>query len=30
MSIADLRKTQDCLLTGRRDCARIITETYTP
>jgi hypothetical protein len=23
MSIADLRKTQDCLLTGRRDCARI-------
>ncbi|MGJ4925733.1 hypothetical protein ACQR1I_10470 [Bradyrhizobium sp. HKCCYLS2038] len=30
VSIADLRKTQDCLLTGRRDCARIITETYTP
>ena len=30
MSIADLRKTQDCVLTGRRDCARIITETYTP
>jgi hypothetical protein len=23
MSIADLRKTQDCLLMGRRDCARI-------
>jgi hypothetical protein len=30
MSIADLRKTQDCVLTGRRDCARIITEPYTP
>lgn len=30
MSIADLRKTQDCLLTGRRDCARVITEPYTP
>ena len=30
MSIADLRKNQYCLLTGRRDCARIITETYTP
>jgi hypothetical protein len=30
MSIADLRKTQDCLLTGRRDCARLITEPYTP
>jgi hypothetical protein len=30
MSIADLRKTQDCVLTGRRDCARIISETYTP
>jgi len=30
MSIADLRKTQDCVLTGRRDCARILTETYTP
>ena len=25
MSIADLRKTQDCVLTGRRDCARIVT-----
>jgi hypothetical protein len=23
MSIADLRKTQDCLLMGRRDCAQI-------
>jgi hypothetical protein len=23
MSIADLRKTQDCILMGRRDCARI-------
>ena len=23
VSIADLRKTQDCLLTGRRDCAPI-------
>lgn len=30
MSIADMRKTQDCVLTGRRDCARIITEPYTP
>ena len=30
MSIADLRKTQDCMLTGRRDCARVITEPYTP
>jgi hypothetical protein len=30
MSIADLRKTQDCVLTGRRDCARLITEPYTP
>jgi hypothetical protein len=30
MSIADLRKTQDCVLTGRRDCARIITEQYAP
>ena len=25
VSIADLRKTQDCLLTGRRDCAPIAT-----
>jgi hypothetical protein len=24
-SIADLRRTQDCVLMGRRDCARIIT-----
>jgi len=23
LSIADMRKTQDCVLTGRRDCARI-------
>ena len=23
MSIADLRKTQDCVLMGRRDCAKI-------
>lgn len=23
MSIADIRKTQDCVLMGRRDCARI-------
>ena len=23
ISIADLRKTQDCVLTGRRDCAQI-------
>ena len=30
VSIADLRKTQDCLLTGRRDCARLITEPYAP
>jgi hypothetical protein len=30
MSIADLRKTQDCLLTGRRDCARVMTEPYMP
>jgi hypothetical protein len=30
MSIADLRKTQDCVLAGRRDCARVITESYTP
>ena len=25
VSIADLRKTQDCVLMGRRDCARIST-----
>lgn len=30
MSIADLRKTQDCVLTGRRDCARVLTEPYRP
>jgi hypothetical protein len=24
ISIADLRKTQDCVLTGRRDCAHIV------
>ena len=30
MSIADLRKTQDCVQTGRRDCARLIAEPYTP
>ena len=24
VSIADLRKTQDCVLMGRRDCARIV------
>ena len=24
ISIADLRKTQDCVLMGRRDCARIL------
>jgi len=23
VSIADLRKTQDCVLMGRRDCARL-------
>ena len=25
ISIADLRKTQDCVLMGRRDCAKIST-----
>jgi len=25
ISIADLRKTQDCVLMGRRDCARIVS-----
>jgi hypothetical protein len=25
MSIADLRRTQDCVLTGRRDCVQIST-----
>jgi hypothetical protein len=28
MSIADLRKTQDCVLMGRRDCVRISTTHY--
>jgi hypothetical protein len=28
MSIADLRKTQDCVLMGRRDCARISTPNF--
>jgi hypothetical protein len=28
MSIADLRKTQDCVLMGRRDCARIATPLF--
>jgi hypothetical protein len=28
MSIADLRKTQDCVLMGRRDCARISTPLF--
>ena len=28
MSIADLRKTQDCALMGRRDCARISTPHF--
>jgi hypothetical protein len=27
MSIADLRRTQDCVLMGRRDCVRISTPT---
>ena len=25
VSIADLRRTQDCVLMGRRDCAKIVT-----
>jgi hypothetical protein len=25
MSISDMRKTQDCVAMGRRDCARITT-----
>ena len=25
VSIADLRRTQDCVLVGRRDCAKIVT-----
>jgi hypothetical protein len=28
MSIADLRKTQDCMLMGRRDCVRISTTHF--
>src|SRR5258705_14010343 len=28
VTIADLRKTQDCLLMGRRDCARISTTHF--
>jgi hypothetical protein len=28
MSIADLRRTQDCVLMGRRDCARISTPHF--
>jgi hypothetical protein len=28
MSIADLRRTQDCVLMGRRDCARISTSHF--
>ena len=28
MSIADLRNTQDCVLMGRRDCARISTSHF--
>lgn len=28
MSIADLRNTQDCVLMGRRDCARISTPHF--
>jgi hypothetical protein len=28
ISIADLRKTQDCVLMGRRDCARISTAHF--
>jgi hypothetical protein len=28
MNIADLRKTQDCVLMGRRDCARISTPQF--
>ncbi len=28
MSIADLRKTQDCVLMGRHDCARIPSPHY--
>jgi hypothetical protein len=28
MSIADMRRTQDCVLMGRRDCARISTPHF--
>jgi hypothetical protein len=28
MSIADLRRTQDCVLMGRRDCVRITTQPF--
>ena len=28
MSISDLRRTQDCVLMGRRDCVRITTQHY--
>ena len=28
MSIADLRRTQDCVLMGRRDCVRISTPNF--
>jgi hypothetical protein len=28
ISIADMRRTQDCVLMGRRDCARITTQQY--
>lgn len=28
MSIAEMRKTQDCVLMGRRDCARISTPHF--
>jgi hypothetical protein len=28
VSIADMRKTQDCVLMGRRDCARISTPHF--
>jgi hypothetical protein len=29
VSIADMRRTQDCVLTGRRDCARIAAPHHT-
>ena len=28
ISIADLRRTQDCVLMGRRDCVRISTQPF--